>query len=207
MKLVNAATGPGMVNTYIAYDENTNKGFMVDPGGYAAEITDYIRNNNIELEYIILTHGHGDHIGGIEKFRKDFPDVKVLANEHEKEMLADPGLNLSTGMFGKPVTITADILVKDGYELKIGNMDLKFFHTPGHSPGGQIILVDNVLFSGDTLFRQSVGRTDFKGCSYEALIKSIKEKIFVLPDETTVLPGHMEATDVGFEKSHNPFAR
>lgn len=205
MKLVNAVTGPGMVNTYVAWDEESGKGFIVDPGGYAKEVTDYMRENGIIPEYIILTHGHGDHIGGIEGFKKDFPDIKVVANEYEKDMLSNPGLNMSTAILGKPVTVHADIFVKDGDELEIGDMKLKFSHTPGHSPGGQIILVDDVLFSGDTLFQQSVGRTDFEGCSFDALVKSIHEKIFILPDETKVLPGHMGDTSVGFEKKHNPF--
>lgn len=205
MKIVSAPTGPGGANTYIASDEKSNKGFIVDPGGYHKDIVNYIKENNIEIEYIILTHGHGDHIGGVKEFLADFPNAKVLASEKERATLNNADLNLSRTMFAAPITLDADVYVNDGDTLQIGGMVLKFFHTPGHSPGGMCILVDNVLFSGDTLFQQSVGRTDFQGSSFDDLKKSIHEKIFVLPDDTQVLPGHMGPTTVGFEKEHNPF--
>ena len=107
--------------------------------------------------------------------------------------------------FGTPVSIVADISVKDGDTLDVGNMRLEFIMTPGHSPGGMCIRIGTVLFSGDTLFQASVGRTDFAGGSMPLLIKSIKEKLFVLPDDTRVFPGHMGATTIGFEKENNPF--
>lgn len=204
MKIANAPTGPGQANTYIVDDEH-GKCFIVDPGGYAADITKYIKEHDFELEYIVLTHGHGDHIGGVEGYRNDFPEVKVIAHEAEAEMLHNPEMNFTRMMFGKPITVDADQYVKEGDVLKCGEIEMKFFHTPGHSPGGMCILCDNVLFSGDTLFQQSVGRTDFEGSSYEDLKKSIKEKIFTLPDDTQVLPGHMGPTNVKFEKEHNPF--
>ncbi|MBR6444664.1 MAG: MBL fold metallo-hydrolase [Firmicutes bacterium] len=200
-----AQTGPGGANTYIVSDENTGKGFIVDPGGYVGLIKNFLDENHIDIQYIILTHGHGDHIGGVAGFKNDFPAAKVVACIHEKELLLDPEWNMSSMMFAKPVTVEADMYVDDGDELKVGDMELKFFHTPGHSPGGMCILVDNVLFSGDTLFRMSIGRTDFKGASFNDLAKSVHEKIFVLPDETQVLPGHMGATTVGDEKKYNPF--
>ena len=177
MNISCAQTGPGGANTYIVVDENTGKGFIVDPGGYAKEIKEYTDQNHIDIQYIILTHGHGDHIGGVSGFRNDFPAVKVIACIHEKELLGDSDMNMSRMMFASPVTVEADQYVDDGDTLKIGDMDLKFFHTPGHSPGGMCILIDNVLFSGDTLFRTSVGRTDFKGSSFDDLKKSIHEKI------------------------------
>lgn len=205
MNISCAQTGPGGANTYIVCDEKTGKGFIVDPGGYAKEIKNYLDENHIDILYIILTHGHGDHIGGVQGFRNDFPAAKVVACIHEKELLNDPQMNMSSGMFGKPVTVEADMYVDDGDELKVGDMDLKFFHTPGHSPGGMCILTGKVLFSGDTLFRMSVGRTDFRGSSFADLKKSVHEKIFVLPDDTQVLPGHMGPTTVGDEKEYNPF--
>ena len=205
MNISCAQTGPGGANTYIVADENTGKCFIVDPGGYVKEIKDYLDQNHIDMQYIILTHGHGDHIGGVAGFKNDFPAAKVVACVHEKELLADPDMNLSRMMFASPVTVEADMYVDDGDTLKIGDLELKFFHTPGHSPGGMCILIDNVLFSGDTLFRTSVGRTDFQGSSFADLKKSIHEKIFVLPDETQVLPGHMGPTTVGDEKKYNPF--
>lgn len=204
MKIASAPTGPGQANTYIVDDEH-GKCFIVDPGGHVDDITKYIKDHGFELEYIILTHGHGDHIGGVDGYQNDFPDVKVIAHEAEFEMLHNPEMNFTRMMFGRPITVDADQYVKEGDTLKCGEIEMKFFHTPGHSPGGMCILCDNVLFSGDTLFQQSVGRTDFEGSSYKDLTKSIREKIFALPDDTQVLPGHMGPTSVKFEKEHNPF--
>lgn len=208
MKITNLPSGALQVNTYLAVDEETNKGFIVDPGGYNPALTKMVKDENIDIEYILLTHGHSDHICGVKEHLEDFPGAKVVADKEEEPMLHDVRFNFSAE-FGMPYTVDADIYVSDGDELNVGNINLKFFHTPGHSPGGMCIYAEkeNVLFSGDTLFRQSIGRTDFPGCSFEALAESIKEKLFVLPDETQVFPGHMGPTQIGFEKRNNPFVR
>lgn len=208
MQITNMPSGPLAVNTYLVTDEDTNKGFIVDPGGYDPKLADKINAENIDIEYIILTHGHVDHIGGVNKYREIFENAKVVANKDEEAMLADPAFNMSTS-FGNPCSVKADIYVNDGDEIKAGNMTLKFLHTPGHSPGGMCIYIaqENVVFSGDTLFAMSVGRTDFPGCSINALADSIRSKLFTLPDETDVYPGHMGATNIGYEKGHNPFVR
>lgn len=208
MKITNLPSGALQVNTYLAVDEETNKGFIVDPGGYNPALTKMVKDENIDIEYILLTHGHSDHICGVKEHLEDFPGAKVVADKEEEPMLHDVRFNFSAE-FGMPYTLDADIYVSDGDELNVGNINLKFFHTPGHSPGGMCIYAEkeNVLFSGDTLFRQSIGRTDFPGCSFEALAESIKEKLFVLPDETQVFPGHMGPTQIGFEKRNNPFVR
>lgn len=207
MQITGYNTGALEVNTYLVVDETTKKGFIVDPGGYSADLKKKIDDEGIEIEYIILTHGHCDHIGGVNQFRKEIPTVKVLAHEAEKEMLENGDINMSTGFFGAPETVQADVFVKDGDTLKIGTMELHFLHTPGHSPGGMCIHAPEnfVLFSGDTLFRQSVGRTDFPGCDFRALLNGIKEKLFTLPEDTQVLPGHMGGTEIGYEKEHNLF--
>lgn len=198
-------TGPLQVNTYFAYDEETNKGFIVDPGGYDSRITDEINAANVELEYIILTHGHGDHIGGVEQFKVDFPNAKVVAHELEREMLQDARINSSMEIFMRPITIEADKYVRDKESLNVGNMELTFLHTPGHTKGGMCISVDNVIFSGDTIFRYSIGRTDFYGGDFRTLINSIKDRLFYFPDDTVLLPGHMGASTIADEKRGNPF--
>jgi glyoxylase-like metal-dependent hydrolase (beta-lactamase superfamily II) len=206
MKILMIPTGALDVNTYYAVCEKTKKGFIVDPGGYDQTLTDKIKEDGVSLEYIILTHGHHDHIGGVGQFMKEFPKARLIASKHEKEMLSDPRMNFSN-YFGDVMSIAPDIYADDGDKLTIGDLELTFLHTPGHTPGGMCIYVENILFSGDTLFRQSIGRTDFPGSSFVDLEKSLYEKLFVLPDETIVLPGHMEETEIGFEKRNNPFVR
>lgn len=203
MKIINIPSGPLMVNSYIAWDEKSGDGFIVDPGGFNPRMEETINKEKINLKYVILTHGHGDHIGGVNIISEKY-NAKIVAAEAEAPMLKDPRANMSAD-FGTPVSIVADISVKDGDTLDVGNMRLEFIMTPGHSPGGMCIRIGTVLFSGDTLFQASVGRTDFAGGSMPLLIKSIKEKLFVLPDDTRVFPGHMGATTIGFEKENNPF--
>ena len=198
-------TGPIQVNTYLAYDEESKEGFIVDPGAYCPELTANVKEAGVYIKYIILTHGHGDHIGGIEAHLKDFPDAKIVAYEDEAEMLENPQYNLSVEVCGRPVSIRADIYVKDKETLKVGNLEITFIHTPGHSKGGMCIYTAGHLFSGDTLFRQSIGRSDFYGGDYRALINSIKDSLYVFPDDTKVYPGHMGMTTIGDEKRGNPF--
>lgn len=198
-------TGPLAVNSYVVTDEKTKKTFIVDPGGHNLNMVNYIKGDNLEVAYIILTHGHGDHLGGVPDLMKEFPSAKLAAGIYDKEMLANPNLNMSAMVQGYPVSLSADLYLNDGETLKVGDMELKIIHTPGHTPGGICILVENFLFSGDTLFEQSIGRTDFPGSSFQAIVKSIREKLFILPEDTTVLPGHMGSTTIGFEKENNPF--
>ncbi len=203
MKIVNIPSGPLMVNTYLVWDEKTSQGFIVDPGGFNKEIEEKINKENIELKYIVLTHGHGDHIGGVNVIKKRF-DAQIVAAEAECKMLEDSRLNMSKEL-GEAVEVTPDIKVRETDTLKVGSMELEFIMTPGHSEGGMCIRIGKILFSGDTLFRGSVGRTDFIGGSMEILAKSIRGKLFKLDGDTQVFPGHMGTTTIAFEKENNPF--
>ena len=205
MEINHYISGPLGVNCYLVVDERTKKAFIVDPGGENTKLIDYVEANKIQVEYIILTHGHGDHIGGVEAYKNRYPNAKIVAYADEKELLNDPKVNCSTMICGRSISIDADIYVTDGEKMKVGEMELTFIHTPGHTPGGMCIYVGNALFSGDTLFAQSVGRTDFPKSSFEALAAAIRNKLFILPANTEVYPGHMGATTIGIEKEYNPF--
>ena len=208
MKVALLPSGPLRVNTYLAEDEATKKAFMVDPGGFDTNMVTYIAQEKLDLEYIILTHGHEDHIAGVNEYKEMFPNVKVVAHEDEFSMIENAVPEMS--FTGGPICFTPDIAIKDGDTLKVGESELKFFHTPGHTIGGMCIYVENGeekdLFSGDTLFQQSIGRTDFPGGSFAQITESIK-RLYTLPDDTRVLPGHMGITSIAYEKENNPFVR
>ena len=205
MKIVNIPTGMLQANTYLVCDETSRLGFIVDLGGYSKELKNIIEKNDIQIQYIVLTHGHGDHIGGVQEHLRDFPDAKVVCSRAEEKMLLDPELNEAHHFGPEKVSFKPDILVDDGDTRTVGNMTMKFIMTPGHTEGGMCILIDDVLFSGDTLFCRSIGRTDLAGGDFRTIMESIKKKLFLLPDETQVLPGHMGPTTIGFEKENNPF--
>lgn len=139
----------------------------MDPGGYEPRLTAQIKDEKVDLEYIILTHGHGDHIGGVDAFKKDFPQVKVVACKAEDKMLHDPGDNCSIEMFRKAITIDADILVDDRETLKVGNMELTFIHTPGHTEGGMCIYVDGHLFSRRHIILPFYRKNRFSGRQFQ----------------------------------------
>ncbi len=194
-------------NCYIIYSEITGDGIVVDPGGDIEIILGKIEENNLSIKYIVLTHGHGDHLGGGAKKLKEKLNVPVLVHEEDEELVKDANKNLSIIMDFGPVDFNPDILLKDGDAIEFGDLKAKVIHTPGHTRGGICLKINNHLFTGDTLFKGSIGRTDLLGGDYDNIINSIKEKILVLDDDIIVMPGHGESSTILEEKIYNPYLR
>lgn len=198
------AVGAMGANCYLFACEETKKGVVVDPGGDGRVIYRWILEDSIQVEYILLTHGHLDHIGAVDELR-ELLGAKVLIHAGDAQMLTDGRKNLSA-YFGPSLSFqAADGFLADGQVLSVGNQTLTVLATPGHSPGSVCLLTSEGVMSGDTLFAGSIGRTDFPGGSLEQLLKGVETKLLVLPDDTRVFPGHGEATTIGYEKKHNPF--
>lgn len=193
-----------MANSHLFYDDETNMAIVFDVGGKPNNLVDFLNSNNLKLEYIVLTHGHGDHIGGVLELI-DVTKAKVVGHKKDADMLKNADYNLSSQM-GKRVEFDLDIFVEDGQEMDLSGFKLKFYHTPGHTPGSICIQLDKYLVSGDTLFRSSIGRTDFAGGDSAAMMKSLK-KIAKLNSELIVLPGHEDSTTIERELRVNPFLR
>lgn len=190
-------------NIYIYHDENN--GIIVDPGACFEEIKQCISQNNISISAILLTHGHFDHIMAASEVRT-LTGAPIYCHREEKYMLENSEVNLSIKI-GENTTLTPDKLVEDGQTLNFNGIALKVIHTPGHTTGG-ICFYDEKnanLFTGDTLFRESIGRTDLPMGNHEELISCIKNKLFTLPDDVTVYPGHGKTSTIKHEKEFNPF--
>lgn len=192
------------VNCYILGD--VNEALIIDPGSNAESIIGILNENKITAKYIVLTHCHFDHIMAVEQLVEKI-GVKVIACQQEKANLLNPSINYTDRYSRKPMSISADIYVNDGDTVKSGEYSFKVIETPGHTSGGMCLYSEGekILVAGDTLFYASIGRCDLATGSESTLIKSIKTKLFNLPDEVSVLPGHGENTTIGFEKLNNPF--
>ena len=196
--------GSYQTNCYILYDEDGH-GLLIDPGAESNKIFQALDKYHIKLEGIILTHSHGDHIGALGDVLKKY-SVPVYIHKEEVPYLKNAQLNLS-GFMGLEVEVPEHlIIVEDGDTIPFHNHTLQVIHTPGHTPGGISIYVGDLLFSGDTLFYGSIGRTDFPGGNYDKIIESI-DKLVHLPKDVTVLSGHGPETTVDYERKHNPFLR
>lgn len=199
------AMGAMGANCYLYACMESKKAALIDPGADGKRIYRWVLEKGLKVDYILLTHGHVDHIGAVDELRELLGKVAVGIHAGDAGMFTDGKLNLSS-YFGQGLVLQkADFLLQDGQELVIGNQILKVISTPGHSPGGVCFLSSEGLFSGDTLFAGSIGRTDFPGGSSGQLLKGIKEKLLILPEDTRVLPGHGEETTIGEEKRDNPF--
>ncbi|HEY3314446.1 MAG TPA: MBL fold metallo-hydrolase [Bacillota bacterium] len=219
MLIETMTVGPMMANCYIVAGEGASAAAVVDPGADARDILEAVRRLGLTVSVIINTHGHADHIAANGQVRQE-TGASLMVHRSEAAFLTQPTMNLSSwaglSLFGPP----ADRLLEDGEEIRVGTLALTVLHTPGHTPGGICLVVRDdstnpagrpdacegpVIFSGDTLFAGSVGRTDFPGGSFDDLIRSIKEKLLVFDDDTEVYPGHGPATTIGEERASNPF--
>ncbi|RLI30142.1 MAG: MBL fold metallo-hydrolase [Candidatus Hecatellales archaeon] len=206
MKVRTLVVGPIATNCYIIYCEETGKALILDPGGEGNLILKAVEELNVEVEYIVNSHGHYDHIAANGEL-KEALNVPLLIHREDSEALVEPELNLSV-LFGLHYrSPKADKLLEEGDELKVGKFKLKVLHTPGHTPGSICLLGEKEIFTGDTLFAGSVGRTDLPGGSFQKLAYSLKHRIAALPDWLKVYPGHGPATMLGYEKESNPYLR
>lgn len=187
-------------NCYICMNKDTKEGFIVDPGDDELKISVNVSRLEMIPKAILLTHGHFDHIGAVNQLKERY-NIPVIVGAKEEKVLTDSRMNLSS-MFGEPVKVNGDKFLEDGETFQVAGFDIQYVLTPGHTPGSGCFYIEEeqVLFSGDTLFQASRGRTDFPGGSESDIIKSIKNKLLVLPGETEVYPGHMNITNIDSEK-------
>ena len=191
-------------NTYLVWDTESLEAILIDPAAPGESLKNEIKQMNLKLIHIFNTHGHGDHIGGNEYFHKEFK-CPIGIHEFDAEMLLSSAMNLSDMMFASFVSPAAGFFLTDNLTFKLGNNTITVYHTPGHTKGGIVIYSKPYLFSGDTIFRHSVGRTDLPGGNTKELTESIRKKIFCLPDDTVILPGHGPASTIRVEKDENPY--
>ena len=198
--------GPFASNCYIVGSSSTREGMIIDPGAEAETILRTVQQTGLSISLIVVTHAHVDHIDALPAV-KEKTNAQVAIHEAETGLFSTAPVRMLTSLgltpFKQPPR--PDRLLKDGDRIDVADLHFEVLHTPGHSPGGICLLGHGVVFSGDTLFNYGIGRTDFPGGSHERLMKSIREKLMVLPDETIVYPGHGPPTTIGDERRGNPF--
>lgn len=204
LKLFN--TGLLQVNTYLLIDEDTKEAVVIDLGGDFDAIDKAVKESGAELKYVLNTHGHFDHIMGDVEIQKQNLDIPVYMHKNDLPLAKNVEQVVKAWGFAQSFPeVQIDKFIDESSDLKIGNHSIKVIETPGHTQGGVSFLIDNMLFSGDTLFLESIGRTDLDGGDYNTLVSSIKNKLFKLGDDIVVYPGHGPSTTIGHEKKYNDF--
>lgn len=207
LKIGRLMLGIVQTNCYFVYREGTNDVIFIDPADKGDYIYETLKEKDLHVKGILLTHGHFDHIWGCNKLR-ELSGAPIYAYEEEKVLCEDAVINVSEQV-GRPYTVIPDRYLKDGEEITIAGMTCRLIATPGHTVGSCCYYFEDagILIAGDTLFEESVGRTDLATGSAGALVRSIKDKLFTLPDDTKVYPGHGDITTIGHEKQYNPFVQ
>ncbi|HLA29343.1 MAG TPA: MBL fold metallo-hydrolase [Syntrophales bacterium] len=207
MFLEQMQVGPMAVFAYLLGDKKSGEALVIDPASETEDILAVAKKNNLKIKYIVNTHGHVDHISGNSDMKK-LTGAQIIIHEKDADRLTSTPAE-ALAMFQAKPSPAADITVKGGDHIRVGNISLNVLHTPGHSPGSMSLYMDGIVFTGDTLFVEAVGRTDFPGGSWNIMHSSIMEKLFTLPEETYVLPGHnygrTPTSTIGHEKKYNPF--
>lgn len=206
LKIEHRVIGNVSTNVYLAINTKTKEAFVVDPADRADYIEKWIQAAGVSLKGILLTHGHFDHILAANDLREKF-DIKIYACRQEEALLGNAQSNMSLYMGGKGCEIKADVLLDDLQVFQAGGMDFQMIHTPGHTQGSCCYYMqdEKTLFSGDTLFLGSCGRTDFLGGSMASMQRSLRRLLTGLPEDTEVFPGHDASTSIDYEKRYNPF--
>jgi len=204
MMLIRLVVGPLQVNCYIIADETTKEAVVIDPGDDAGDILQIIKEKGLKVKYIVNTHAHFDHVGA-NKAIKDASGAEILIHQGDAPLLDSTSAQARTFGMKAASSPPADRYVKQGDVVKAGEVTLKVLHTPGHSPGGISLLEQGMVFTGDSLFAGSIGRTDLFGGDLQTLLHSIKTNLMVLPDDTKVYSGHGPASTIGEERRENPF--
>lgn len=210
MKIDCFALGDYQTNCYVLRNSEQDKDCLViDTGFDSGRLVNFLHEQELNPVALVLTHGHIDHIAGVSLLRDNYPDIKVYIHKFDADMLEEPLSNLSAMTGAAFAAAPADVTIDDGDMIESAGIKLQVLHTPGHTPGGISLYSaeSGLVFVGDALFADSVGRTDFPGGSMTQLVNGIKDKLFTLPEETQVYPGHGPATTIAREKAHNQYLR